>query len=684
MFSSKESKVPLPGSARRRPDSSVLQGPLDPKQIVHFTVLIRRPPNSPPIPDLNYWQQTPVRARRTISQAEYNRIYSATEEDLGDVTSFLASYGLKTTECYAARRTVSVSGTPSEIRAAFGVQLNNYVANVPAVTSAGTYVHRGFEGEIVIPSSLSKVIVAVVGLDDRRLVVQTAPSGEPPGTQFLTPAAAASHYNFPQIDCHDQTIGVFAPQSEPGKGCGYLQADVASYLATLPKAFQSTPSFRDVTLTVGGKTYRNEQEQVMQVARSTDWSMHPWDWILELTLDLSTVATTAQGATLNVYFTADSEDGLVAFLKRILVPDSEMKPSVVTSSFVAALHDDVGIIGSLNDSGSLISVVHTTLQELAYEGVSFFNSAGDWGSSNQMYGKRDGKAHVGYMSSDPWLTCVGGTVLAPDASSPLDWTEVVWSNAGPGEVAGSTGGGVSSQFPAPPYQVAARITGAADNDGFVRSGRVIPDIAGTVRLGGFIVNGLASPNVEGTSLTTPFYAGLFATIRSALGEPFPLLNPLLYQLGRTHAFNDVTVGNNDPDDGSPFFEAKEGFDACTGWGSVDGTRMLSGIASLLHKPSLYFVVEKPTFSLDEVRQAKFWPASFSLVLEGFGPASLPVGLPTLSGPFANLSDVSISLDAGQPELRLSPSTPQRIVFKGSILFGGQSHNAASGAFSTLR
>lgn len=86
----------------------------------------------------------------------------------------------------------------------------------------------------------------------------------------------------------------------------------------------------------------------------------------------------------------------------------------------------------------------------------------------------------------------------------------------------------------------------------------------------------------GTSAVAPLYAGLIAVLRSASGVKFGFLNPTLYQLATStkipSPFNDITHGNNDSGDtpDSPYI-AGQGWDPCTGWGSIDGTMLLNAI-----------------------------------------------------------------------------------------------------------
>jgi kumamolisin len=79
--------------------------------------------------------------------------------------------------------------------------------------------------------------------------------------------------------------------------------------------------------------------------------------------------------------------------------------------------------------------------------------------------------------------------------------------------------------------------------------------------------------VGGTSAVSPLYAGLVALMNQKLSKPVGWLNPLLYgPVAGSGAFHDITSG----DIGS--YAAREGWDACTGWGSPDGSALLATLA----------------------------------------------------------------------------------------------------------
>jgi hypothetical protein len=276
-------------------------------------------------------------------------------------------------------------------------------------------------------------------------------------------------------------------------------------------------------------------------------------------------------------------------LNRILLPEAERPPTVVTCSFSFFVGDDSSTIGNVSSTGSNAFQMSSLFSQLAAIGVGVFMIAQDRGSDD---GFKDGKTHVNYPGSDPWVTCVGGTVIGNIKNGPpVTFDEVVWSNVGSathvGGPGGATGGGASANFPIPSYQSSAGITSITDSKGNKSTKRFIPDVAGMVSYGGsgfqdwFWINGF-SYSLLGTSCACPLFAGLYAVMASALGTPLGFFNPAIYQIGSS-VCNDITSGNNDPADGSgaPFYTAAAGWDPCTGWGSIDGTKLLSGLAGLL-------------------------------------------------------------------------------------------------------
>jgi hypothetical protein len=679
--------------------------------VIGVTVVVRPRPGSPPLPTPETWQSTPLGQRRALSREEYARTHGADPVDVDKVHAFASTHGLTVTESHAGRRAVTLEGTAVQFEAAFGVTLNHYEGPLPtrgrrpgfppgegeaSEVPVPTQVHHGYDGPVYLPNDLAGIVLAVVGLDDRS---RSIPCGgnDPPGASSFSVPDLAQRYNFPSPNpgAADQTIGVIAPS-----GAAYLATDIRNvYIPSLPSAYQTPPTIQDVLLTVSGTLYQNSTSTLVNITASNKGKAI-YGGILELTQDISTAATIAQGATVNVYFTADSEQGWLVFLNRVLLPETtETGPTVVTCSFALELGDDSSYVGNLSSSGSLVSQMTAQFQALAGVGIDVFIAQGDWGADNwwQLANNipPDGLSHVMYPASDPSVTSCGGTVLGTTE----EW---VWGDAYTNSPFGSsnsngaaTGGGVSKTFSsAPAYQTAAGITGALDSSNTFRPGRGVPDVAGLVSLTGFVVNTTVSYAFIGTSCVAPFYAGLAAVLRSAIGVDLGPFNNTLYAL-KDVAFNHITQGNNSSNDtpanvalaipgytgttaNAPYFSAGPGTDwnACAGLGSIDGTKLLNGIASLLYNPSFYFQANKGSFGLDEVGVAAGSPGSPAiyasptplwLVLEGYTPNAV-TGL--VLAVTTSVTGLTVSVGTGQPEIATQTSTPQRILFPCTITFEG--------------
>jgi len=317
--------------------------------------------------------------------------------------------------------------------------------------------------------------------------------------------------------------------------------------------------------------------------------------VFECVIDVSIAAAAATGANINVYFTSGDEAGWEWFFQRAIFPlAGDNPPSVLSASWVPYLSDDFNTVGLLSNPASPVSIFDGYLQMAAARGLTVLMAIGDWGANNLVSYNNvlnglppDILCHVSYPNCDPWVTACGGTILGDvNTSPPPIFEELTWSDANlasPFDSAPSlpifdaTGGGVSDTFPRPPYQVAAGVLPISKNDGNVRRG--VPDIAGMVAMSGFFIAGSGGKAGFGTSAVAPLYAGLVATINAFLGHNAGFLNPTLYTYG-PEICNDIVVGNNDsgntPD--SPFYTAAIGWDPCTGWGSINGLRLMAALA----------------------------------------------------------------------------------------------------------
>ena len=209
----------------------------------------------------------------------------------------------------------------------------------------------------------------------------------------------------------------------------------------------------------------------------------------------------------------------------------------------------------------------------AHLGVTVCVSTGDDGSGAQV---KDGRAHVNFPASSPYVLAVGGASLTvrSTAGGQRAVRGSVW-NDGPGS---GTGGGVSDYTPRPAWQDAVAPK-SINPGGF--AGRAIPDVAANAdpKTGYLTMSGGRFGIVGGASAAAPLWASLIARINKALGAKAGNFNALLYSAyGPNGVLKDIIVGNNDTDgllQGQ--FAAKAGWDACAGWGSPNGQGLLAAM-----------------------------------------------------------------------------------------------------------
>jgi hypothetical protein len=575
---------PLPGSERPQIKGSALLGPVEANEPITVAVIVRQKPGSPEAPDLEYWENTPPDQRVYLSPEEFFDRYGAAQEEVDRVVEYLKDRGLRIVEQHAGQREITAEGTAAQMNAAFGVTLNRYRAperKIPVrpLPKEGAeakerplgdqfkveaHEYQGFEGPVHLPANLAGPVEAVIGLDDRKVGGPAGNgTGDPPGAKSLLPTAVAKDYNFPTNSAAGQTVGIFEDASS---GAAYLHSDIGLFLAGLGGL--PAPVLTDI-----GMLGQSNVQTTANLTSGAGW---------ECCTDVSIVAATAQGANINVYFTINNELGWHKFFQRAMFPAAgENPPSVLTASWVWQFSDDIGTIGSHINPAKPAHQFHRHLRNAAARGITVLMAIGDWGSNNQVY---DTACHVSYPNADPFVTACGGTILGPaNPAPPPVLYEYAWSDANlPSQFDqapyDATGGGVSDQFPRPPYQVHAGVLPISKNNGGVRRG--VPDVAGMVAMFGFYIDTVGPGNYWiGTSAVSPLYAGLLATINASLGRNTGFLNPTLYKYG-PRICNDIRVGNNDsgnvPD--APFYTAAVGWDAVSGWGSINGLRLMAAVA----------------------------------------------------------------------------------------------------------
>ncbi len=174
-------------------------------------------------------------------------------------------------------------------------------------------------------------------------------------------------------------------------------------------------------------------------------------------LDIEVAGALAPGATIAVYFTANTDQGFYEAISQA-AHDTTNKPSVISISW-----------GGPEDSwnSASLTAMESALQDAAALGVTVTVAAGDNGSSD---GESDGQPHVDFPASSPYALACGGTTL--NARGTTIQSEVVWNETASND--GATGGGVSIEFDLPTWQQNANVPESPSGN----AGRGVPDVAG--------------------------------------------------------------------------------------------------------------------------------------------------------------------------------------------------------------
>jgi kumamolisin len=500
----------LVGSEKHAPVGNQVEAP-SPEQTMEVTVRLRRKKSI----------DSELKKGVRYSRADFDEAFGAKQSDVEKIEAFANNHHLAVSNVDTARRSVMLKGSVKDFEEAFQVKLGCYVGD-----DGKTF--RGRQGHINIPADLQGIVEGVFGLDDRpnaRPMFQYAPDSNgiaaPKSvTQSFPPGTVASLYGFPsKANGKGQCIAIIE------LGGGYRVQDLNTYFSKMKITPQPTVTAISVD---GGKNNPTN-------ANSADG---------EVMLDIEVAGAVAPGAKIVVYFAPNTDKGFLDAITQA-IHDNQNKPSVISISWGSA---------EKNWTTQSLNNFNEAFKSAALLGVTICAAAGDQGSSDAV---NDGKVHVDFPSSSPYVLACGGTKLT--ASGTKITGETVWHVSKDS----ATGGGISDFFPLPDYQKKTTIP-ASLNGGF--KGRGLPDVAGNadpttgyqVRVDGqdFVIGG--------TSAVAPLMSAFIALTNQQKKKQVGFINPQLYST--PNSCRDITVGDNITTSGNKGFKAGVGWDACTGWG----------------------------------------------------------------------------------------------------------------------
>jgi kumamolisin len=383
-----------------------------------------------------------------------------------------------------------------------------------------------------LPRELAAIVHAVLGLDQRPRLGLRARAG-PGGRDGLYPSDIARLYG---IAAAGRGAGQCVALIEPSGG--YAKEDVAAACRAMNVP---VPRMFDVNVGKGRNAFGASPAGDEEVS-----------------LDVQVIAGVAPGADIAVYFTEGNEDGLVAGLVEAIHDDAR-RPGVIVITWgepEAFWPEQArkGLDAALNDALRRgITVVAASGDDLATERVP------------------DGRVHVDYPASSPYVLGCGGTAITLDPAATTIVDEVVWNDGSRG-----TGGGISDTYQTPAYQRLVTLPESL-NDGKRRRG--VPDVAAAAApINGYRVVLRGSEIVaSGTSAVAPLWGALVALANAQRPERLGFINWWLYR--NQTLIKPVISGNNADVLSGKGYQAGAGWNACTGLGSPRGAALIAALAS---------------------------------------------------------------------------------------------------------
>ena len=220
-------------------------------------------------------------------------------------------------------------------------------------------------------------------------------------------------------------------------------------------------------------------------------------------------------------------------------------------------------------------------QEFAAQGQNLFQAAGDggaWGSDSEIY-----------PAEDPFVTSVGGTDLETTGPGGAWSSETAWADGG---------GGISPDKLAIPFWQTTTASGCSNCSNNYRNA---PDVSANADFTFYVCadqDGCTANYWGGTSFAAPMWAGYLALANQqavADGEhTLGFINPAIYDIGLGSSydtdFHDITSGNTG-------YPATVGYDLATGWGSPNGSNLISGLLSTISTPGFGLTASSTSISL---------------------------------------------------------------------------------------
>ncbi|WP_330333092.1 S53 family peptidase [Streptomyces sp. NBC_00536] len=503
--------------------------------------------------------------RHFLTPDQYRRRFDLSPQEHRALARWLTGAGLTVTR--DTPHYLEISGPAKAVQQALGSPVHRYRTPRGTVSAPS--------GDVSVPGALGADIVAVSGLSAPAAVRPlssrtTGPVSTPADAPTGAPAVCSDHFGQkPAADlppAYGRTTAYspcpYVPaQLRRAYGAGGAGATGKGATIAIVDAYGSPTMPADAdrfAKATGDRPFRLGQYR--QQVTPKDWNLSPAcappaSWAGEQALDVDMAHGLAPDADV-LYVGANSclDDDLMDAEAAVI--DGHLADSV-SNSWAEIVHSEPGHL-----TPDLVNAWNLLFQQAAAEGIGIYFAAGDCGDSSPGAAETgvncDAKttaAQADFPSGSPWVTSVGGTTLALDEHGDYAWETSmgdelsVLTGAGaarawgpvPGVFAFGGGGGLGDS-PEPWYQhgrvpapAAGKPARRATPDVSMEGDGALPVLVGLTDAGTFQLVGFG-----GTSAAAPAFAALQADAQQETGHPLGFANPLLYSLGGTAAFRDVT------------------------------------------------------------------------------------------------------------------------------------------------
>ena len=480
--------------------------------------------------------------RHFLSVSEFTARFGPSQADYDAVVRYATAYGLTVYGGSREARDVQVEGSVANIEAAFHVNMGVY----QHPTETRTFYASDQEPTVDLPFPLWHIS----GLDnysipqpllvkkseyanangvDPKTVVSHATTGSGPSASYLGSDMRAAYAGGTARTGAGQTLGLF-------EYYGTDLTDLQTYYKNINQSDYYDKVVKKITLlSTDGTSTSCEYSKGRTGCDDT-----------EQTLDMTQALGMAPGLAHLVMYIGSTDTAILSAMVSI-----SPLPLQISCSWGWTPADP--------------STDDIYFEQMAAQGQTFFAASGDYSTW-----KAKGKAEA-WPADDANVVSVGGTDLTTTSAGGAWMSETAWVDSG---------GGISPDKIAIPYwqQYSGVINSSNKGSTVYRNG---PDVSANANFTYYVCANQTTCTANeygGTSFAAPIWAGYMALVNEQAAQKGPVkvpagfgfINPTIYSLASHDAyFHDITSGT------SGSYSAVTGYDLVTGWGSPNGTGLIS-------------------------------------------------------------------------------------------------------------